>query len=212
MPMQILVVDDHPLFRAGIATVLERLDAEVRVVECPSCEDALAWLANAPVPDLLLLDLGLPGMDGLQGLARLRETAPSMPVVVLSASEDTSRIRQAFAGGAAGYIPKSAGSELIRNALRLVLDGGRYVPPNLVDSVVPRAAPSGSGNPASLTPRQHEVLVLLVRGLSNKEIATHLDLAENTVRVHVAAILRLLGARNRTEAGYAAVRHGLITG
>jgi DNA-binding NarL/FixJ family response regulator len=161
------------------------------------------------------LDLNLPGMDGLHGLARLREASPATPVAILSATDDREHVHQALALGAAGYIPKSAGSDVILNAIRLVLAGGVYLPVSLVqpDSAEPSEIELNGSSDVShgLTPRQHEVLELLTQGLSNKQIARRLGVAENTVRVHVAAILRLLGASNRTEAGYRALRLGLVT-
>jgi DNA-binding NarL/FixJ family response regulator len=208
--MNILIIDDHPLFRAGIATVVESLGEAARLIESNSCEEALDWIAGNAEPDLILLDLSLPGMDGMSGLARLRDAVPAVPVVVLSANEESAKIRRAFAGGAMGYIPKSAGSDVILHALRLVLAGGMYVPANVVTRPATQSRHAQDLESTALTDRQQEVLNLLSQGLSNKEIAARLALAENTVRVHVAAILRLLGVKNRTEAGYQAVSRGLV--
>lgn len=202
--MHVLLIDDHPLFRSGIGAVVDELCAGARTTEASSCEEALVLIAAGAEFGLILLDLNLPAMDGMTGLTRLRDATPATPVVVLSASEDVRKIKHALNAGAKGYIPKSAGRELILNALRLVLAGGIYVPVNLI-SPQPAAADDGQ-----LTPRQRDVLRWLVRGKSNKEIADVLGMAENTVRVHVAAILRYLGVRNRTEAGFAATRRGLI--
>jgi DNA-binding NarL/FixJ family response regulator len=201
--VRILMVDDHPLFRSGIAGVIADLAATVETTEASSCEKALGLLAAGREFALILLDLNLPGMDGMTGLARLRDAAPATPVVVLSATEDSRKIKQAIAAGAKGYVPKSAGRDILLNALRLVLSGGVYLPINIMES--PAAAST-----EQLTPRQREVLQWLVRGKSNKEIADLLGMAENTVRVHVAAILRYLDVKNRTEAGYAATRRGLL--
>lgn len=210
-PLEVLIIDDHPLFRAGIATVLQRLADDARLIERPSCEDGLRWLAEHADPVMILLDLNLPGMDGMSGLGLLREASPTTPIVVLSATEDRTKVKQALSRGAMGYIPKSANGDVILNAIRLVLAGGVYLPAGIMAPASPDSRPneaSAMGNP--LTPRQQEVLELLCQGLSNKAIAARLDLAENTVRVHVAAILKLLGARNRTEAGYQALSLGLV--
>jgi DNA-binding NarL/FixJ family response regulator len=201
--VRILMVDDHPLFRSGIAGVIAELAATVETTEASSCEKALGLLAAGREFALILLDLNLPGMDGMTGLARLRDAAPATPVVVLSATEDSRKIKQAIAAGAKGYVPKSAGRDILLNALRLVLSGGVYLPINIMESPAPAST-------EQLTPRQREVLQWLVRGKSNKEIADLLGMAENTVRVHVAAILRYLDVKNRTEAGYAATRRGLL--
>ena len=204
--MNVLVVDDHPLFRSGIAGVIAELAAAVETTEASSCEKALGLLAAGREFALILLDLNLPGMDGMTGLARLRDAAPATPVVVLSATEDSRKIKQAIAAGAKGYVPKSAGRDILLNALRLVLSGGVYLPINIMESPAPAATAA-----EQLTPRQREVLQWLVRGKSNKEIADLLGMAENTVRVHVAAIFRYLDVKNRTQAGYAATRRGLLT-
>jgi DNA-binding NarL/FixJ family response regulator len=201
--VRILMVDDHPLFRSGIAGVIAELAATVETTEASSCEKALGLLAAGREFALILLDLNLPGMDGMTGLARLRDAAPATPVVVLSATEDSRKIKQAIAAGAKGYVPKSAGRDILLNALRLVLSGGVYLPINIMESPAPAST-------EQLTPRQREVLQWLVRGKSNKEIADLLGMAENAVRVHVAAIFRYLDVKNRTEAGYAATRRGLL--
>ena len=205
--MHILLIDDHPLFRSGIGAILSELDDAVQTTEVSSCEEAFGVVTADSQFALILLDLNLPGMDGMTGLSKLRDAAPATPIVVLSASENTAKIKQAINAGAKGYIPKSAGREIILSALRLVLSGGVYLPVNIME--VPVSA--GTSDEQPLTPRQRDVLRWLARGKSNKEIAILLGMAENTVRVHVAAILKYLGVKNRTEAGYAASRRGLIT-
>ena len=207
--MNILLIDDHPLFRSGIVPVVRELAESVRCAEADSCEEALELMGPGTDFALILLDLALPGMDGMEGMAKLRDAAPATPIVVLSATETPAKIKQAIEAGAKGYIPKSAGREIILNALRLVLSGGVYLPTTIMHGDVatkPRDAVEGDG----LTPRQGEVLRLLAEGKSNKEIADALELAENTVRTHVAAILKRLGVKNRTEAGFAAVTLGLL--
>lgn len=208
--MHILLIDDHPLFRSGIAAVVAELAASIQCTEASSCEEALRVIGGGAQFELILLDLNLPGMDGLTGLAKLREATPDTPIVMLSATENTAKIKQAISAGAMGYIPKSSGRDIILNALRLVLSGGVYLPINLLHTVdeVNKSNPDANGD--GLTTRQHEVLSLLVKGKSNKEIAYQLGMAENTVRVHVAAILKFLNVKNRTEAGYAAMHRGIL--
>jgi DNA-binding NarL/FixJ family response regulator len=215
--MNILLIDDHPLFRAGIADVVRELSTATHCAEVSNCEGAVRLIKGGAEFDLILLDLNLPGMDGMTGITILRDALPATPIVILSATENAAKIRQAIGTGAKGYIPKSSGRDLILGALRLVLSGGVYLPLNLIQM------PGGEGHAgpdtglaagpdaacAGLTPRQLDVLRLLARGKSNKEIAYTLGLAENTVRVHVAAILKYLDVKNRTEAGYAATRRGL---
>jgi len=210
--MKILLIDDHPLFRTGIATIIKALAEQVQILEASSCEEAMELIAEQDGFDLLLLDLNLPGIDGLAGLQKLRNGTPSTPIVVLSASEDSNKIKEAIAQGAKGYIPKSANSEVIISALRLVFSGGVYLPMavfdednsnNSTDKII-----NGIGK--ILTKRQHDVLRLLAKGKTNKGIAMALNMAENTVRVHVAAILKFLDVNNRTEAAYAAKQQGLL--
>jgi len=192
--MRILVCDDHALFREGLEGVLDRLDDEV---ELRGVDDAEALLAEVRAAeddlDLVLLDIRLRGMHGFDALARLRRDHPSVPVVVVSASERPEDVRRALDGGAAGFIPKSTRGPVLVSALRLVLAGGVYVPPLLLD-----AAPAAKA--AELTPRQVDVLRLLARGLTNREICGVLGIAEGTVKSHVMRIYELLSVTNRTEA------------
>ncbi len=202
--VRVLLIDDHPLFRSGIRSVLDGWHEKVEVVESSDCEEALALIASGAEFALILLDLNLPAMDGMTGLAKLRDAVPASSVVVLSAAEDARTIRNAIGAGAKGYIPKSADAEIIIGALRLVMSGGVYLPAGAIAAAQAPVA-------GELTNRQRDVLLWLVRGKSNKEIGALLGMAENTVRVHVAAILRNLDVRNRTEAGFAAVSRGLIS-
>ncbi|GEO80347.1 LuxR C-terminal-related transcriptional regulator [Pararhodospirillum oryzae] len=222
--MRLLIADDHELFRDGLRLVLGDLAPEVEVVEARSFDEALALVGAEPAGafDLLLVDLVMPGLPWTEGLARLRALAPDSPIVVLSAGEDGALVREAVHRGAAGFISKAASSKVILGALKLVLSGGLYLPPTLLDDA---PAPAGLGHAGShaqggpgapdpalaspLTPRQREVLALIGQGKSNKEIAHALALSEGTVKLHVTAILKALGANNRTGAVIAAQRLGL---
>lgn len=208
--MKILLIDDHPLFIEGIKGILQRLNESVLTQYCGSCEEALELTDNDGDFDLLLLDLNLPGMSGLDGLQQLRHRLPATPIVLLSASEDRNKVMSAIELGAKGYIAKSSPADIIISALQLVLSGGVYLPMAILDSVNSLQEKTSNADGQMLTPRQLEVLCLLAEGDSNKRIATKLAMAENTVRVHVSAILRFLGVSNRTEAGVAAARKGLL--
>lgn len=210
--MNILLVDDHPLFIEGVRGILHRLDDEVSIETCGSCEEALAMTDIDDDRDLVLLDLNLPGISGLDGLKLLRHKLPATPVVLLSASEDRNKVLTAIEHGAKGYIPKSSAPDIIINALQLVLSGGVYLPMAVLDTISVNAVQQKivDAEGGHLTPRQIEVLNLLSQGQSNKAIGHQLNMAENTVRVHVSAILRLLDVSNRTEAGVAAARMGLL--
>jgi DNA-binding NarL/FixJ family response regulator len=175
------------------------LDAAVQVFEADGLEPLLA-LVQAHAADLALVDLNMPGMNGLAGLLRLREAAPTLPVVVASGQEDAATIRAVLAAGAVGFIPKSEKPEVLVQALQLVRAGGTYVPPRLLDAVAAVPSPAAASPTGGLTPRQLDVLKRLLRGEPNKLIARELGLTEGTVKIHIAAILRTLHARNRTEA------------
>lgn len=198
--MKVLLIDDHPLFRQGLRTLLLPLDAELEIDEAGACAEALERLATA-VYDLVLLDLKLPGQSGLDALEALREAAPAAPIVVLSGEDDPRTIRGAIDRGAMGFIPKSSTQELLIQALRLVLAKGIYLPPAALDGM--------DADLPSLTPRQLEVLRCVIQGLPNKVIARVLDISDWTVKQHVSEVLHRLGARNRTEAVYAAAKSGL---
>lgn len=199
--MTILVADDHPLFRDALASAVNGLPAPCRVVLSGTFEEALEHIAADPQPDLVLLDLNMPGSRGLSGLARIRAEHPAVPVVVVSALDDPAVIRRSISMGASGYVPKSSGTEMIRAAISDVLGGGIYVPEG-VDADSP-------GDPEeeellnrfhSLTPQQTRVLGMLAEGLLNKQIAYELDVSEATIKAHVSAILLKLGVDSRTQA------------
>ncbi|MGH0028195.1 MAG: response regulator [Myxococcota bacterium] len=196
--MRILLCDDHALFREGLELVMSQLDGEVELVGVGDAESALARVEQDDDLDLVLLDIELPGMDGFAGLAELRRRHPAVPVVLLSASERPEDVQRAIDGGASGFIPKSTQGSVLLGALRLVISGGIYVPP-LMLGVVPEASrprPDASG----LSPRQLEVLRLLGRGLTNKEISEVLGIAPATVKSHIVHIYEILDVSNRTEA------------
>jgi DNA-binding NarL/FixJ family response regulator len=203
--VRILIVDDHRLFRESLILLLREHRAEVSPIQAASLDEALAALKVYPDTDLILLDLALPGVDGMAGLPRLREAAPTVPIMVLSATAHPDTVRHALTCGAVGYLHKSVGTQEMRHAMDLVFRGEVYVPLDLLchDSaaVSEAAAPQDAiAVKALLTPRQQEVLALMSEGLPNKLIARRMALSEATVKLHVSAILRTLGAKNRTDA------------
>lgn len=203
--MKFLLVDDHALFRHGLLLLLTKLPGEHEFLEADNCPAAFTLAAAHANIDLILLDLALPGMNGLDGLARLRELCPTTPVVLLSANENSHIIVDGLRRGAQGFIPKSSGPDTMVAAIQVILAGGTYVPSV---GMAPRAAEPDENR--ALTARQREVLEMLVQGLSNKEISDALDMRVNTVRVHVAAILKILGVENRNDAARAALSLGLV--
>lgn len=199
--MKILLADDHPLFREGVKPVLLKLDRRVTLIEADDYPSAFAAMHRVREVDLALLDLYMPGMSGLEGIARFRAAFPDIPVVVLSASEQIEDIEKLLAAGALGYITKSSPSDVILSALQRVLAGRVYVPPNLLEqSAAEPAAQLKNSAANALTSRQIEVLRQLAKGLSNRQIGDNLQVTEGTIKLHVAAIFRLLKVNNRTEA------------
>jgi DNA-binding NarL/FixJ family response regulator len=206
--MKVLVVDDHPLILQALARVLKHLQADVQVLNAATASDGRAVLDEHPDADLLLLDLALPGTDGFELLAELRAAHPAVPVVVLSASERQVDVLRALDMGAMGYIPKTSSNAVLLQALRLVLSGGVYVPSAAVARGPEAARAASRARDISLTRRQAEVLACMLQGLPNKLICRRLGLGEGTVKIHVAAILRALNVRNRTQAVIEASRRG----
>ena len=196
--MYVVIADDHPLVRDALARVVRQIEPQARVEEAGDFA-ALCALIDREPPELLLLDLNMPGMDGLAGLRRLRQRYPSLSTVVASGQDDPVTIRSVLATGASGFISKADPPQTLVNALRLVATGGVYVSARLLDGGLGGAA-SHPADASGLTPRQRDVLDLLLLGHPNKQIARSLGLTEGTVKIHIAAILRALQARNRTEA------------
>ena len=210
--MKVLIADDHQLFREALQFVLHGLDdGRWTTVEARDYAEAIMAAKGEPDIHLALLDLGMPGMTWEVGLPRLREVLPAaVPIVILSASDDHRQVRQAVALGAAGFISKTSSSQVMFSALQLVMSGGIYLPAALLnDADDGKGVASMSEEASALTPRQRDVLALLVKGQSNKEIARGLDLAEGTVKLHVTAILKGLNVNNRTRAVVAAAQLGL---
>lgn len=210
--MKILVVDDHALVREGLRQVLKGLDAQVEVLDAGHCGRAFELAALHPDLDLVLLDYHLPDMNGLTALNWFRREHPELPIVMLSGSVNTPVMRQVLARGAAGFITKAALSAELLGAVRLVLAGEVYLPPELRQApgmAQPSDADAGQVT-AKLTPRQEDVLYLLLDGRSNKDISQLLQLADETTKNHVSGILRVFGVQTRVQAVLAAARHGYV--
>ncbi len=204
--MKILVVDDHAVMRQGVAALLTGAGAADEVLHAGSLAEGLSLAAANADLDAALLDLNLPDAGGVASVSSFAELNPTLPILVVSASEDPGDVRRALDAGALGYVPKSADPETLVSAVRLVLAGGLYVPPLMLR---PDIVAAGAGA-ETLTPRQREVLASIAQGLSNKEIGRKFSLSEKTVKVHVGAILKALGVTNRTQAARAALTAGII--
>jgi DNA-binding NarL/FixJ family response regulator len=205
--MKLLVVDDHPVFRDGLAALLKQAGENTVVLQAPECATALSIADEHQDLDAVFIDLMMPGMSGDLAVREFRKRRPELPVVVLSSSENPSDVRRALNAGALGYIPKSANPQTLLSALQLVLSGNIYVPPLLARATQPTKSESGETGAAvpveQLTERQVDVLRHLCTGLSNKEISSRLGIAEKTVKAHVAAIFKTLNVVNRTQAANA---------
>ncbi len=202
MALSVLIADDHELFRSGLKQlVVDELHADV-VREAETFDQAVEILTNEGAGDLILVDLRMPGMSGAEALAALRDGFPEAKVAVVSAWEERAEIFAALAAGVHGYIPKSLSSAEIANALRAVLEGRIFVPPAIGrrEPGQPSAAGVSLDAAERLTSRQKDVLTELMKGRASKEIARALDIAEGTVKIHLAAIYRTLGVRTRAEA------------
>ncbi len=207
--MRALVIDDHPLIHEIMPAVLRKALGEVTVATQSTLEAGLAHAAGSVPPDLVLLDLGLPGCEGIDALTRFRMEFPQLPVVVISANCDRDSILGVLDSGANGFIPKTSKPEVIVAALRLVAAGGVYVPPEAIEDLAARMPLRTPRESMDLTERQREVLRLILKGYNNERIATELAIAPNTVKQHAHAIFTVLGVSTRAEAVVAAVRHGL---
>lgn len=224
-PHRILIIDDHPLMRGAYAHQLERMLPGVRIEQAGRLDEALALLDRIGPCPLIILDLGLPDAVGTQGLAALRARTPNQRVLVASAQSDRELIDRCLRLGAQGFLPKTGTGSHLEQAVQRILSDRIYLPPDFQDlasalAPLPAHAPQAPHAPASLralrelglTQRQADVLRLVVRGLPNKTIGRHLALAEGTVKVHVSAVLKALGARNRTQAVLAVNRLGVFAG
>ncbi|MEC9369141.1 MAG: response regulator transcription factor [Pseudomonadota bacterium] len=198
---RLIIVDDHPLFRDALRQALNNSFEKLEIMEAGSLDDLSAILEGSGEVDLVLLDLSMPGVKGLSGLMYLRAQYAEIPVVIVSANEDPGAMRRCIEFGASGFVPKSLPVETIRDAVRTVLDGGVWSPPDL------DLGSGGDGESAdlvarlaTLTPQQVRVLMMLSEGLLNKQIAYKLGVSEATVKAHVSAILQKLGVDSRTQA------------
>lgn len=204
--LNLLLVDDHELIRSGIKMLLSSNLQNSCIHEARDCKQALDIVSSCSEIDLALLDIDLPDMSGFDFLDKLRDVNPLIPVAFLSASTERSDIDRAISNGARGFIPKSHNNDILINAIKIILNGGMYIPYEYTSK--PKDIQTEKDSP--LSDRQLAVLFQLQQGASNKQIANNLHISESTARAHVSAILSALGARNRTEAALIGVKKGLI--
>lgn len=228
--MHLLIADDHTMFRDAMSQYLTRSNPQAKVGTTKNLAEALEYISKGTeVPDLVLLDLNMPGMDGLSGFKLFRTKFPNIPVGLLSGVAEVEDVQTAMDLGAVGYFPKTLSGRTMLKAIELVLSGEKFIPvDHATNGLMPSyfidqssgrptaplplhtKAPKDSSPAINLTPREEEVLERLVRGLSNKDIARELDLQEVTIKLHIRGICRKLGASNRTQAALKAYELGLV--
>lgn len=205
--VSVIIADDHPLFRGAMRLAIDGMFRSARITEASTIDEASAALARDGDIDLILLDLRMPGMSGYSGLSYLRSQYPGVPVIVVSGSSEQATIRRCLDFGAAGFIPKTTEVDVMRTAIRTILDGGSWTPPEFDHSLrSDKETADLVRRLASLTPQQMRVLMMLSEGLLNKQIAYELSVSEATVKAHVSAILTKLGVESRTQAVIAAAK------
>ena len=203
----LVIADDHPLFRDALRQAVASVVASAKINEAGSFEELTALLDRETDVDLILLDLSMPGISGFSGLIYLRAQFPAIPVVIVSASDDSATIRRSMDFGASGFIPKRFGVETLRDAIGKVMRGDVWIPADVDLSVA--ADPDMMklrDRLVTLTPQQVRVLMMLSEGLLNKQIAFELGVSEATIKAHVSAILQKLGVESRTQAVIAAAK------
>lgn len=196
--MKFLLVDDHILFREGMKHILHEMQPDVEVLEASNSTEAITMNSTVPDINLILLDLQLPDLDGLSTMKKILSTSPTSLIVILTASELLSDMRLALTSGAMGYISKNVAPGIMIRALQLVLSGGIYVPPAMITYI--KNIDNQDNEKIYLTPRQTEILKLIIDGHSNKQLAVKLGLTEATIKTHVSAIFKVLKVKNRTQA------------
>lgn len=216
-PIRILIVDDHTLFRSGLKLALQRHDGFQVVGEAG---DGLEGIKRAKQlkPDVVLLDLHMPGIGGLEALRLLKEDVPESQVVMLTVSEDADDLLETLRAGARGYLLKNIDTEFLLESIQRAARGESVMSPQIAHKLADSLrTPSSRENvavaavsPDKLSPREREIIVMLARGASNKEIASVLNLSESTIKIHVQGILRKLNIAKRVQAAVYAVEHGLI--
>jgi two-component system, NarL family, nitrate/nitrite response regulator NarL len=212
--MKLLIVDDHPFLRDGLAALLMQIGPDTTVLQARDANEGITLVDSHLDLDVVILDLAMPGMKGLQALSEFGRKRPDLPVIVLSSSEDPNDVRRALASGALGYVPKSASQHVLLSAIRLVLNGDLYVPPLILDekfNTIRRTTNAEGDSSRLLTARQIEILKLLSEGKPNKTIAAALALSEKTVKAHITAIFKALNVVNRTQAAAAGREQGIIS-
>ncbi|MGR3269519.1 DNA-binding response regulator [Thalassococcus profundi] len=198
----VMIVDDHPLYGDALASAMRHVFQDCAIETAQSLREALALLDRGVDPDLVMFDLKLPDVSGISGFQSLRDRVPGTPILVISSLTSVDIVHAVMDEGAAGFLPKDASAQVLRQVLTEVSAGRKYLPKEYQKSAGPRDVPCAPGNQklADLTPQQTKIMKLICAGKPNKQIAYELNLAEATVKAHITALLRRLGVQNRTQA------------
>ena len=208
--MKILIADDHALFRDGLTLYLEKIVPEATISQAAGYSQMFKLLNDDIKTDFVFFDFEMPDIPWQEALNELKKISPETSIAVISGSEDSRTIKAILSSGAKGYIPKRSETKVLNNALRLILDGGTYIPPNLIETSQVNAVNGKNSGIKTLTYRQSQVLDLIAQGKSNKQIAFDMGVSESTVKLHINALLRALRVSNRTQAVITAQKLGIL--
>lgn len=210
--MKVLIADEQSLFRDGLTLRLKEINQTIDILQSSSLTEMLQILSSEPNTDILILDIDLAGFSAEETIKNIQNISPSAKIIAISSSEDAHNIKNILSLGAKGYIPKRSDSNILSGALKLILDGGTYIPPVMLktDSISKSTSPILPPLKKNLTNRQSQVLDLIAQGKSNKQIAYDMGVSEATVKLHINALLRSLKVNNRTQAVITAQKMGLI--
>lgn len=210
--MKVLIADEQSLFRDGLTLRLKEINQNIDILQSSSLTEMLQILSAEPNTDILILDIDLAGFSAEEIIKNIQNISPSAKIIAISSSEDVHNIKNILSLGAKGYIPKRSDSNILSGALKLILDGGTYIPPIMLktDSISKSTSPTLPPLKKNLTNRQSQVLDLIAQGKSNKQIAYDMGVSEATVKLHINALLRSLKVNNRTQAVITAQKMGLI--
>ena len=208
--MKVLIAEDHALFREALSGLLAQILTDVKIIEASTYQKIFSFLEQGENIDFFMLDIGLPDIKWEEGISKIRSLNPDVKIIIVSASDDSKTIRRASEYNIVGYISKSLSPQILSYALKIIFEGGTYAPISAVSPAEKSSPPAKQNLRHSLTQRQEQVLRLVGEGKSNKQIAYEMHVSEATVKLHINALLRSLGAINRTQAVITAQKIGLI--